>query len=301
MLTRRRFLTLTAALPLASVPAHRAGAAPLHVATGHALGARATLRLAHPDAPAMAARAFAEIARLEDVFSLYRPHSALMRLNAAGFLPDPPFELLECLTLAGRVHAASGGRFDPTVQPLWALHAAAAVTGRLPDPSALAATPRGWARVTLAADQIRLEPGMALTLNGIAQGYIADRIAALLAAEGLSDVLIDTGELRAPGKGAQDRVWPVRLPDGRSLPLHGRALATSAPKGTTFDAQAQRSHILDPRSGNPTAAAWRAVSIAAPRAALADALSTAACLMPQRAEIEALCAEFDGCAVVALV
>ena len=58
----------------------------------------------------------AEIARLEDVFSLLpqriRPWT---RLNASGTLGAPP-ELLECLTLAGAVHKASAGLFDPTVQ-----------------------------------------------------------------------------------------------------------------------------------------------------------------------------------------
>lgn len=39
-------------------------------------------------------------------------------------------------------------------------------------------------------------PGMTLTLNGVAQGDVADLVAALLAAEGLEDALIDTGEIR---------------------------------------------------------------------------------------------------------
>lgn len=299
MLTRRRFLTLTAALPLAKAGA--ALAAPLQIFTGHALGAKASLRLAHPDAAAIAARAFGEIDRLENIFSLYRPQSALMRLNATSVLAEPPFELLECLTLAGRVHAVSGGRFDPTVQPLWALQAVAASEGRLPDPRSLATAERGWHRVRLAADRIALDPGMGLTLNGIAQGYIADRVADLLAAEGLSDVLIDTGELRAPGTTPRDRAWRVRLQDGSALPLHGRALATSSPTGTSFDAAGRQGHILSPATGQPSTAPWRAISIMAPTAALADALSTAACLMGSKAEITALCEMFQDTTLALLV
>lgn len=298
MLNRRRFIAISAAL-MAPLPA----AAALHTETGQALGAKVTLRLAHPDAPAIAARAMAEIARLEDIFSLYREGSALMRLNAAGALDTPPFELLECLSLAGAVHAASDGRFDPTVQPLWALHAAAAIAGQEVTPEALAAARAqvGWGRVTLDPARITLAPGMALTLNGIAQGYIADRVAALLEAEGLGNLLIDTGEFRALGSHPQGGAWPVRLAQGGTVALRGRALATSAPLGTTFDQAGRMGHILDPRSGRPVAGVWQAVSVSAPTAALADALSTAICLTGDEVEARSLCAAFRDVRMESLV
>ena len=298
MLNRRRFIAISAAL-MAPLPA----AAALHTETGQALGAKVTLRLAHPDAPAIAARAMAEIARLEDIFSLYREGSALMRLNAAGTLDTPPFELLECLSLAGAVHAASDGRFDPTVQPLWALHAAAAIAGQEVTPEALAAARAqvGWGRVTLDPGRITLAPGMGLTLNGIAQGYIADRVAALLEAEGLGNLLIDTGEFRALGGHPQGGAWPVRLAQGGTVALRGRALATSAPLGTTFDQAGRMGHILDPRSGRPVAGVWQAVSVSAPTAALADALSTAICLTGDEVEARSLCAAFRDVRMESLV
>lgn len=286
MTTRRRFLTITAAalaLPLA------ARATPV-VWRGIALGARAELRLAHPDAPAIAARAAAEIARLEAIFSLYRSDSDLSRLNAAGTLAAPPFELLECLGMAGGVHAASGGRFDPTVQPLWAVHAEAAAQGGVPDAAALARARAvtGWGGVRLDPARIALPRGGALTLNGIAQGYVADRVAALLRAEGLDRVLIDTGELRALGGQPEGGAWPVRLAAGGAVGLLDRALATSAPLGTTFDQAGTLGHILDPRTGHPAAPVWRSISISAPSAALADALSTAGCLTEDRRTLDAL-------------
>ena len=298
MLNRRRFIAISAAL-MAPLPA----AAALHTETGQALGAKVTLRLAHPDAPAIAARAMAEIARLEDIFSLYREGSALMRLNAAGTLDTPPFELLECLSLAGAVHAASDGRFDPTVQPLWALHAAAAIAGQEVTPEALAAARAqvGWGRVNLDPARITLAPGMALTLNGIAQGYIADRVAALLEAEGLGNLLIDTGEFRALGSHPQGGAWPVKLAQGGTVALRGRALATSAPLGTTFDQAGRMGHILDPRSGRPVAGVWQAVSVSAPTAALADALSTAICLTGDEVEARSLCAAFRDVRMESLV
>ncbi|MCD2183724.1 FAD:protein FMN transferase [Rhizobium sp. GN54] len=296
-ITRRRLIAISAVLAILPAVA-RADRGTARLWTGQALGARASIRLDHPDGEAIAARVMAEIDRLEDILSLYRPDSALSRLNREGNLSAPPFELLECLSLAGAVHRASGGRFDPTVQPLWALWAQSAADGRRPDAAAIEEVRRrtGWDKVELDTAAIVLRPGMALTLNGIGQGYVADRVATLLESEGLTDILIDTGEFRAlggrpesnPGEG-----WPVRLETGERLVLRQRALATSAPLGTTFDQSGKDGHILDPATGMPGPSRWRAVSISAPSAAIADALATAACLMPDAGSISAMIERFE--------
>ncbi|MDI3338012.1 FAD:protein FMN transferase [Defluviimonas aestuarii] len=295
MLNRRRFLSISAAA-LGVAPIARAGEAPVYLWSGIALGARATIRLSHPDAAAITERIAAEIDRLEDVFSLYRTDSSLMRLNVAGRLDLPSPELLECLTLAGAVHQATGGLFDPTVQPLWSIWAKRAAAGARPSTAELATLRArgGWPDLRLSASAISLPSGGALTLNGIAQGYIADRVAALLAAEGLTDILIDTGEHHALGGHPDGGDWLVRLAEGGQVGLRSRALATSAPLGTVFDAAGAKGHILHPATGEPAETRWRSVSISAPSAALADALSTAACLAGSRAEIDAFAGAFAG-------
>ncbi|APG49194.1 FAD:protein FMN transferase [Phaeobacter porticola] len=296
MTTRRRFLTISAAalaFPYQSV------ATPVYTWQGIALGARATLRLAHPDAKAICARVATEIARLEDIFSLYRPNSRLMQLNRTGRLDFPPFELLECLSIAGTVHRASEGRFDPTIQPLWACYAEASAHGMLPEKDAItrAGLKIGWERARIDSSAIVLEQEMALTLNGIAQGYIADRVAEMLVDEGLRNVLIDTGEFRALGTHPEGRAWPVTLAAGGEVPLDARALATSAPLGTTFDEHARVGHILDPRTGQPTQSNWQEISVSAASAAVADAISTAACLLETKDEIDTFVAQFRGAQV----
>lgn len=294
LVSRRRFLAISAALTLAPAMGRADGAH--HYWAGQALGARASIRIAHPQAEAIVARCLVEIDRLEDILSLYRADSALARLNRDGVLDAPPFELLECLTLAGAVHRSSQGRFDPTVQPLWALWAEAAAAGQQPREDARQAVLSrvGWAGVRLDSGRITLPRGAAVTLNGIGQGYVADRIARLLEAEGLSRILIDTGEFRALGGQPDGRPWPVRLANGGEVPLAQRALATSAPLGTTFDPAGRDSHIIDPLTGAPVRPVWREISISAPSAALADALSTAACLMADRGEIAQMLAQHPG-------
>ncbi|MFN3955359.1 MAG: FAD:protein FMN transferase [Pararhodobacter sp.] len=317
MVPRRRMLAIMAAslatggAAAAATAADVAGAGLAALATpdgdaiaqwrGVALGADASITLAHPQAEAMLARARTEIDRLEGIFSLYRRDSALARLNAEGRLEAPPFELLECLGQCARVHALSGGLFDPTIQPLWALYAAHfAAAGRagLPSRQARAEVMRrtGWERVAFDAGAVRLAPGMALSLNGIAQGYIADRVADLLRGWGLDDVLVNTGELHALGGDPRGGDWLVGLRAGgrvlrERVALRDGALASSAVGGTVFDAAGRVGHILDPLRGLPAPQRWQLVTVQAPRAWLADALSTAFCLMEAPAIAAALASE----------
>ncbi len=77
-ITRRRFIAICAAAGgLAALPAR---AQDFYEWRGIALGAQASVTLAHPDARAIVARAVAEIAQLEGIFSLYRAESSLVQL-----------------------------------------------------------------------------------------------------------------------------------------------------------------------------------------------------------------------------
>lgn len=288
-MNRRRFLLLSAAVLGAAVLALPARRAARHDWAGVALGAEARLTLSGAtdrQARHIFARVTAELALIEAQFSLYR-ESALTRLNRDGRLAHPPPQITELFALAGRVHAATGGAFDPSVQPLWL-----AMAGQGDLAAARAAV--GWSRVQTSAQEIRLHPGMALTFNGIAQGHAADRIAGVMRDEGLGDVLIDMGEVRAMGRRPDGAAWQARIvgPEGkalRDLGLVDRALATSSPLGTRIGAGA--GHILHP-SGQP--ARWRTASVSAASAAVADALSTAACLLERTALERALAAFPDA-------
>ncbi len=301
-ITRRRFVAISATAlgaAIAGLPTAARAVTPLTRWRGVALGAEASISLRHPEAGRIITACRAEIARLERIFSLYDAESVLTRLNADGRLDAPPFELLELLGQCDVLNAATGGLFDPTVQPLWAAYAEAFAGGRAPDADAIdrALERVGWSGVSAEAGQIAFaRPGMAITLNGIAQGYVADRVAALLRAEGLTDVLVNTGEMRALGGHPDGGAWPVSFDDGSGAPagsidLRDAALASSAPLGTAFDAEGRVGHILDPRSGKPAAPAWRLVSVVARSAALADGLSTAFCLM-SRAQIDGTLARY---------
>jgi thiamine biosynthesis lipoprotein len=316
-LTRRRFIAISAAAAYGSHPALAISKTSRPTPwRGIALGAEAEIRLDvadRADAAEIIQACWLEIDRLENLFSLYRPESAIARLNRDGRLAAPDADFLALLSIAASVHRATGGAFDPTVQSLW--EAYARIHTEFPDDGsgrrkAIAATHEGLAErigfdaVAIGPDRISFDrPGMALTLNGVAQGYITDRIAELLRARGLHHVLVNIGELRALDGRRDGSDWPVRIAEPgnrkatvRTLRLNNRALATSEPLGTTFDAAGGFGHILDPRSGRP-AAMRRQISVEAPSAAIADALSTAFCLMPDD-KVSQVLATFAGARLV---
>jgi FAD:protein FMN transferase len=285
-LSRRRFLTISAAAT--GFVAVRASAEDdTHRWRGQALGAHASMTLtgiSPQSAQETGTAVERELVRLERIFSLYRPDSELSQLNRTGQLKYPSPELLDVLSLSGALHTASGGAFDPTVQPLWNAHAQGGDTKA-------AREAVGWGFVRFDTTKIQLlQPGMALTLNGIAQGYITDQIAALLRRRGLDQVLIDMGEIAAIGGRPDGQDWRagIATPDGQivqHVALRDRALATSAPFGTVLSDNRNVGHIIDPR-GNSAANLHKLVSISAATAAIADGLSTACCLLDRKSAFD---------------
>lgn len=294
-LTRRRFLKITG---FAAGLAPCSGLAAKALATeageqlfsrwqGVALGARADVSisgLAKQQGEKILQSARREIDRLEQEFSLYRPDSALSKLNKDKRLPFPGSNMLALMSTVDTIHRASQGRFDPTIQPLWQAYAEAKGA---PEENALERARKtiGWQAVSIDTSEIRLTRGGGLTLNGIAQGYITDRVSNLLRQNGVATALVEVGELSAIGWRSEQTGWDVHLSDsdGAVIELANSSMATSAPDGTVFgqseDSQSRQSHILDPESGRPVQSDWLSATVIHPSAAIADACSTAACLM----------------------
>lgn len=262
---------------------------------GTAFGTRVSLRFIHDDGTAVrdaAAMAAAEIERLENIFSLYRPESELSRLNRDGEVRRPSFDLVSLLGDAAAISELSGGAFDVTVQPLWRLyrdHFARSPSDDFGPPPQAIAQARAlvdFTGIEIAHARIALaKPGMAVTLNGIAQGYATDRIADLLRDQGFAHVLVDLGEIRALGRPLDGEDWSVRIDDPRggnalaSLLLHDRAIATSQGRASSFDRAGRHHHLFDPATGR-SASRYLSVSVVADRATTADGLSTALSVMP---------------------
>jgi thiamine biosynthesis lipoprotein len=267
-----------------------------HARQGVLLGAETEIQLYHHDsrtARVAIDSCFAEVKRLEAIFSLQRPDSALSRLNRAGRLDAAPAELVELLRIAAAFSRATDGAFDVTVQPLWRLYAGHFSSGGADTSGpSRAQTQRALDCVDYRLVEVRdsriafQRPGMAVTLNGIAQGFITDRVTRMLRAGGFEHVLVNMGEMRALQGHPDGTAWRIGIADPErpwrsllTLPLRDRAIATSGGYGTRFDPTGRHHHLFDPRTGESTHH-YRSVSVLAPDATTADALSTGLCALP---------------------
>jgi thiamine biosynthesis lipoprotein len=184
------------------------------------------------------------------------------------------------LRQAQALAASSDGAFDVTVQPLSRLFQRHAEHGGLPAAEDVAAVRSliGWRGFSVDEGVLRLaRPGMAVTLNGIAQGFAADRACEAMRAAGAVAGLVDAGELASLGRALSGDPWSVVL----QVPHHDceerialdACVATSADSPSHFSADRRHHHIFDPRIGwSPTALS--AVSVVAATATQADAWST---------------------------
>ncbi|MBR0779883.1 FAD:protein FMN transferase [Bradyrhizobium iriomotense] len=306
-LTRRRFIRISAAAaalgPIGIGRPARADVAPV-TWRGTMLGAVATMEIHDEDrrrAERLISLACAEARRLERLFSLYLEDSALVELNRTGILIDPAAEMVDLLSTSQHYTTLTGGLFDVTVQPLWDLYAGhfsrddANPAG--PDEAEIrtALSRIGSGRLSISRERIVMPRGMAVTLNGIAQGYVTDKVVDLLRAHGISRSLVDMGEARAIGSRPDGRPWDVGIADPdivahtkKVLPIVDRAVSTSGGYGFRFDPRAQFNHLFDPRTGG-CALRYRSVTTVSRSATAADALSTAFSLM-QENEIRSLLA-----------
>ncbi len=296
--TRRRALRIFAAaagLPLmiAGVRA-TAAKAQMHSWSGDVLGAPSELNLWHTDAAfsrSTILKVRSEIERFERIFSLYRPDSEIRRLNESGRLIKPSAELRRLVEESRRLGELSDGAFDISVQPLWRLYEAHFWSGTQIQPD-IATKALDIARALVDFRQIEsgaaaisfARPGMSITLNSVAQGYITDAIADLLRNEGFESAVVDLGEFRTIGHHPDGRPWRLGIRNGRQsasvdrmIELDDMALAVSGGYGTTFEASGRFHHIFDPRTG-ASASTVVDVAVLGPSAMAANGLATAICV-----------------------
>lgn len=285
-LTRRRFITIAAAAAGVSSGAE-AGPATSRW-SGRALGSEAQVDLWGLD-PEVLQDVPGLLSWIEGLFSLYQPTSELARLNRDGYLAAMSEDFARLMDQCDAVNQATEGRFDPTIQSLWMAYARG-----LPLEEARRAV--GWHKVTRQGRRLAMAPGQQLTLNGIAQGVATDMVAAHLRGAGATKVLVNIGEVHGVGG-----PWRIGLADPvlgvygwRSL-TNG-ALATSSPGAMALGAE--RFHILDPQDAVPPV--WSSVTVEAKTAALADAVSTALCLV-KRTEVGPMARAIQGVRRVTLV
>ena len=226
---------------------------------------------------------------LEDQMSVYRPHTELSQLNrvAASRPVQVEERLFELLRVARDISLETDGCLDPTSGQLIALWRQCRKEVRLPTEAELAERLAlvGMRHVeTVDGSMTFARAGVELNLGSIGKGYALDRAAEILNEHKLTEWLMQGGHSSVIARGGHNGLpgWPVGLrnpllPQRRlgTILLRDQALATSGTAVQHFRFEGKRyGHIIDPRTGWPTDT-MLSVTVLAPTAAEADALSTA--------------------------
>lgn len=228
--------------------------------------------------------AFRAIHAVERASSVYRADSDLSRLNREGRIAIPAPHLVTLLHYASGLSRDTDGAFDVTVQPLWDLWSGTHVRGERPSPADLRKTLAriDWRGVAVTPDLITFDrPGMAVTLNGINQGYAADVVMAAFVSRGIEHAFVDTGEFGARGTHPDGRAWRLGVVSPRdttrlafTIDPFRRFAATSGDYETFFSPDLKDHHIFDPRTGY-SPRDWSSITVQASSGLEADGLSTA--------------------------
>lgn len=240
----------------------------------------------------VAVDALALLERLENCWSIFRPHSEFTRLNSLGALR--PLEVsddtLELISAGLAAYQWTQGAFDITSGTLTDAWGFSRQKARKPDALEIAAALNGVGSCWIEVDTFRRQvtftkPGMKINPGGIGKGLALERIARWLIDSGLENFLIHGGKssIRAYGErhvGA-NKGWPIALrnpanPDQvlGKIHLKNQAIGTSGHAHQFFHYQGVRyGHVIDPRTGFPVQGV-ESVTVIAPTATLADALAT---------------------------
>lgn len=222
--------------------------------------------------------------------STYRSDSNIERFNhlAANSCQAMPEAVLHLVRTGEQLSQASDGAFDLTVEPLlnlWGFGPQARAL-KIPDDGTLAQVRQqvGHQHLRIEGEQLCKDAAVEVDFNSIAAGYAVDRIAELLARQGIRSYLAEaTGELKAAGRKPDGSPWRIALEEPRDdqqvaekiINVDGFGVSTSGDYRKYFQQDGRRySHTLDGRTGAPITHQLASVTVLHPSALMADGLST---------------------------
>jgi len=221
-------------------------------------------------------RAFAEMSRLESVFTRHDPDGEVARLNDAGVLDSPSPELVALLQRCRRLYDRTDGAFDPTVLPV-----VSAFESGSDHPQDARRHVSDATFEDVVVDESELRTPTPLTLDGVAKGAVVDAGVAALRDWVDAGLIEAGGDVRVFGGDDSSSRWRVGVENPRgdglasTVRLDSGGVATSGDYRIYYDEDRTNHHIITPGTGrSPTEDT--SVTVVADDAETADAHATAA-------------------------
>lgn len=254
-------------------------------------------------APTAVERCFVRLQEIEDRMTANSLDSEIATINQkagqeAVTVSEDTFFVIE---KALRYAELTGGKFDPTIQPVVKLWQIGTDEARVPAPAEIEAKLPlvDYRAVELDATQKTVylpQAGMGLDLGGIAKGYAADEAVAILKAHGVKKALINLGgNIYVLGTNPNNESWKIGIQDPEEernqyiaiLAVQDATLVTSGPYERFLEVDDQvYHHILDPATGYPADTGLLSVTIVTTKSIDADALSTSVFALGREAGLE---------------
>lgn len=259
---------------------------------------------------------FQEFDRLDNLLSVWKDHSDVVRLNKnAGIAPvKVSRDTIDVLRTAAEASALTGGKFDITfgaLSDIWRFDHDQ--DGIVPDRELIEIRLKRIDYTAVRTDPMAGtafidRPNVRIHLGGIGKGYAVDRAVALLKQQGFADFMIQSGgDLYVAGSNG-GVPWKLGIADPRgahdpfaTLEVRDGTFSTSGDYERFFMKDGVRyHHLLDPDFGEPSREC-RSVTIVTNRAIMADVLSTGVFLMGPRRGMDLIekLADVEGVIVTA--
>jgi len=245
--------------------------------------------------------AIAEVSRIENLVSDWKPETQISEVNRnAGIQPvkvdDEVFQLIK---RAIKVSQLTDGAFDisyAAMDKIWKFDGSMTA---MPTPEAIKKSVEkvGYQKIILDDKKSTVflrDVGMKLGFGGIAQGYIADKIRALLKSMGcISGIANVSGDIAAWGKQPSGKPWTIAIVNPMNktkifatFPMVDSSVETSGTyeKYVVFNG-IRYSHIINPKTGYP-AQGIVSVTVFAKQTEMADVLAKGVFLFGVEAGID---------------
>ena len=233
---------------------------------------------------------FGEVERLSAILSRFDPNSDLAVLNRDGFIDNASPELLGVVQKAKYISDITAGAFDVSVLPLLNLYVDSFADGGSPPSEKDIAAAREYVNyqgIEVKDKRISLAvPGMCITLDGIAKGFVVDQATAMLRSHGFTRVLVaGSGDMSLRGDRDDGQPWKIGVTHPRAMAGYyevfqttNDSIATSGDYENTFTSDFTWNHIIDPRVGH-SPRELASATVVASDTAYADALATSSMVL----------------------